>query len=963
MGRRSVRTVGDLPSGTVTFLFTDLESSTQLWEQSREAMSAALAQHDALLRDAIEANGGHVLKYLGDGCMAVFATAGAGVSAAVSVQRALEAAAWPETGPLRVRIGLHTGEATVREGDYFGPSVIRASRLMSVSHGGQIVCSTATAELARDVIAEDVTFADLGEHGLRHLTGRERVFQVNAEGLRHDFPALASVDAFPGNLPVQVSSFIGRDKEMARVASALEEAPVVTITGVGGVGKTRLAVQVASQLLSGFREGAWLIELAPVRDPGGVEGAFGSLFGVTAKADTRFAASLVDFLRTKHLLLVIDNCEHVLEPVAALVDQISRSCPNVVVLATSREGLGLEGERIVPAPPLGGAPPDADVDMAARADAVRLFVARATDVEPDFALTDANVAAITQICRRLDGVPLAIELAATRVTSMTPAELATALDHRFDVLAGGRRGAVKRHQTLRATIDWSYDLLDEPRQVLLDRLSVFAGGCTRQAAEAVCSGGPVDARTVHDLLAGLVHRSLIVADRGGLETRYRLSDTIREYAEERAAERNETYELRDRHAHYFAEYLALLNDESEGPGQVVAGKRLALDGDNVVAAYAHGLDSGDLNVAMAIIAALPRVGMVGPEFELPAEPVLALPGVAQHPVYPLALMAAGSAAYERGDIDLALTRWEDAAAAERALPARPPYSFPVAAGVKVFRGNLAFNRGEWGAAAERYLECVPELRASGEPYGEVHARVNAAAALISGGRESEAVPIAIEALEGARTLGAPFMVVASLSVLASASARSDPVGARAALDEALTVMAAHEFEATSVMSLVTGAARAVGDWVLTSKLAARAIHLLQWGMSSRYDLGTVLRMTAHALASTDPEGAAVIRGGAHSISASLAARRSAVPDPSNIGHRAPGAEIGPDDREFVFTASETSRRITDALGEPRARALHAKGAAMDVDQLCAYALARIDAFLRSETTPLRGPEERFLDNG
>ena len=432
------------------------------------------------------------------------------------------------------------------------------------------MCSSATAELAQDAAADDVMFVDLGEHRLRNLARPERVFQINASALPHHFPPLVSGEEVPGNLPVPVSSFIGRRAEMGRVAAALEEARVVTVTGAGGVGKTRLAIQLAAELLPRFREGAWLIELAPVRDPHGVEAAFAAVFKVSARTGMTLAESLADFLRTKQLLLVVDNCEHVLDPVAALVDQLVHSCSKVVVLATSREGLALDGERVLPLPSLGGAPVDADVETARGADAVRLFVERATAVDPDFALTNANVAAVAQVCRRVDGVPLAIELAAARVRTMTPAELSVALDHRFDVLAGGRRGAVKRQQTLRATIDWSYELLDEPGQVLLGRLSVFAGGCTRQAVEAVCSGDVVDRRLVYDLLAGLVDRSLVAVERGEPDTRYRLSETIREYGEERVAQRGETHGLRKSHARYFAEHVRALNEKLYGPDEIGA---------------------------------------------------------------------------------------------------------------------------------------------------------------------------------------------------------------------------------------------------------------------------------------------------------------------------------------------------------------------------------------------------------
>ena len=411
---------------------------------------------------------------------------------------------------------------------------------MGVAHGGQVVCSQATTDLARDVLAEGVDLVDLGEHRLRDLSRAERVFQVNAAGLGSEFAALTSIDAFPGNLPLQMSSFIGREREIGRTVEALDGCRVVTLTGVGGVGKTRLALQVAAELLPSFREGAWLVELAPVRDPDDVVDAFATVFGLRARAGQSLEETLVEFLLTKQLLLVVDNCEHVLDAVADLVEELTGTCPRVAVLATSREGLALDGERIFAVPALAAPGTGADLGAVGASDAVQLFVERASAADADFGLDSVNAAAVGQVCRRLDGVPLAIELAAALVASMSPAELASALDHRFDLLAGGRRRAVKRQQTLKATIDWSYDLLDESQQRLLARLAVFAGGCTREAAEAVCAGGPIEPRVVLGLLTDLVARSLVVTERGGVETRYRLLETIREYGEERLAEHGET---------------------------------------------------------------------------------------------------------------------------------------------------------------------------------------------------------------------------------------------------------------------------------------------------------------------------------------------------------------------------------------------------------------------------------------
>src|SRR3954451_719023 len=693
--------MAELPSGTVTFLFTDIEGSTRLWEAHPDAMRDALARHDELLRQAIESHGGYVVKTAGDGFLAAFGTAEAGLVAAVVAQRALGGEPWGLPEPLRVRMGLHTGAALLRDGDYFGSSLNRAARLMGVAHGGQVVCSHATEDLARDELPEGVGFVDLGEHRLRDLSRAEQVFQVRAAGLLSDFPSLTSLDAFPGNLPLQVSSFIGRDRELVRVAKALAEARVVTLTGVGGVGKTRLALQAAAEVLPEFREGAWLVELAPVRDPDGVVGAFAAVFGVSARGGQTLEESLAEFLCTKQLLLVVDNCEHLLEAVADLVEVLERSCRALSVLATSREGLALDGERVVPVPSLGAPADDTSLEVAAGADAVRLFEERAAAIDPDFALTRENAAAVVQICRRLDGVPLAIELAAARVTTMNPAELARGLDRRFDTLAGGRRRAVQRHQTLRAAIDWSYELCSEPEQRLLARLAVFSGGCTRNAVEGICAGEPLEARAVFQLLAALVTKSLVVAQRDAPETRYRLLETIREYGEERLAEHDETDLLRRRHAEFYCEFAHVVGPEFEGPGQIDAGRRVTAEQENLLAAMNYAIDTDDVDLAWRLLRHAPGLGQTGYELRLPVD-AIDRPGAAEHPLYPHALALAALFAAARGDREDAKRLGDDALAAARRLDS--DLAPRVELVVSNSRASLAFQSGalhDAGVHAER----------------------------------------------------------------------------------------------------------------------------------------------------------------------------------------------------------------------------------------------------------------------
>ena len=481
-----------LPSGTVTFLFTDIEGSTRLWEEHPEAMKAALARHDAILVDAVVAHGGTVVKTTGDGVHAVFPVAGDGVAAALDGQLGLVREPWGATGPISVRMGLHTGTAEVRDGDYYGSVLNRAARLMSVAHGGQVVVSQLTEQLTRDSLASDVELLDLGEHRLRDLAAPMQVFQVIRDGLERVFPPLRSLDATGGNLPVQISSFVGRERDLARLSELIGTRRLVTLTGVGGVGKTRLALQAAVDALPRFPGGAWLAELARTGDPVAVGSVVVGALGAPAKAGRSDVDVVCDHFGATRSILVLDNCEHVLDAAADLAAAVVDRCPEVVVVATSREPLDLDGEQVVPVRPLDPA-----------TDAVSLFGERAQSVDPEFVLDDETVRAVREICGRLDGVPLAIELAAARVDTMSPDDIATRLDDRFRLLSSGRRRSVDRHQTLRATLEWSHQLLHDPERVLLRRLGVFAGGFTADAARTVC-GDDADARLPRAQVAGAV---------------------------------------------------------------------------------------------------------------------------------------------------------------------------------------------------------------------------------------------------------------------------------------------------------------------------------------------------------------------------------------------------------------------------------------------------------------------------
>ena len=521
------------PSRALTFLFTDVEGSTRRWEADADAMRAALAAHDEVLRGVIEAHGGWLFKHTGDGVCAAFASPRSAVDAAVAAQRVLE---------LPVRMGLATGEAELRGADYFGAVLNRAARVMAAGHGGQILLADSTAGLL-----SGVDLVDLGPRRLRDLPTPIGVFQVRAAGLRTEFPTLRALDTSPGNLRAATTSFIGRESEAAELQAAVKAQAhrLVTLTGVGGVGKTRLALEVAARLADEFPDGVWFFELAAVTDPVAVPDAVAAVLGITQQPGKTVTESVASALEGRSRLLLFDNCEHVVDSVADLVEAILAASATVTILATSRQGLGVSDEQLWRVPSL-------DVNSGTESAAVNLFVDRAHSVVSDFSLAQPGEAdAVVEICRRLDGIPLAIELAASRMASMTAGEVRDRLDQRFRLLVGSRRG-LAHHQTLRRAVAWSYDLLDDTEKALLERCSVFAGGFDLQSACAVAGSDHTDDFAVLDLLDALVRKSLLVADRTSGRTRFSMLETIRQFAEEQLVARGEASEIRAAHSRYFA---------------------------------------------------------------------------------------------------------------------------------------------------------------------------------------------------------------------------------------------------------------------------------------------------------------------------------------------------------------------------------------------------------------------------
>ncbi|HEY2213442.1 MAG TPA: adenylate/guanylate cyclase domain-containing protein, partial [Acidimicrobiales bacterium] len=542
------------PLATFTVLFTDIEGSTTLWEEHPDAMHVALIRHDAILRASIEEPGGVIFRTLGDSFCATFDSPDAALAAVVLAQQRLAAEVWPPHAVIRVRMGLHTGPCIERDGDFFGPVVNRTARLESAAHGGQSVLSEATAELVNPGVLDRVDLEDLGLHRLKDLGRAEHIFQVTGPGLLTDFPPLRSLENpdLPNNLPEQVTTFIGRETELGEIRTLIEQARLVTLVGSGGSGKTRLALQVAAEMLDGTGAGVWLVELAAVTDADLVLASLLSALGIREQPGQPLFATLIEAIGTRSFLVVLDNCEHVVAEVASIADRLLRACPQLHLLATSRETLAIDAEWTYRVPSLALPDPDDDTADALTFDAVQLFIDRARQHQPSFTADATTLPIILDLCRRLDGIPLAIELAAVRLRSMALSDILRHLDDRFALLTGGSRTALARQQTLRATVDWSYDLLTADEALVLRRLSVFAGGFTVDAAEAVCVSGTIASFAFLNILASLSDKSLVQADIGEA-TRYHLNETIRQYAGERLAEDGDEVarSARAAHAHFY----------------------------------------------------------------------------------------------------------------------------------------------------------------------------------------------------------------------------------------------------------------------------------------------------------------------------------------------------------------------------------------------------------------------------
>lgn len=592
---------------TNTFLFTDIAGSTRLWQENAQAMEEALSAHDEVTLSTVERHGGRVFKHTGDGVAAVFGSARPALEAAADIQRRLAETSHPEIGPLQVRIGIHSGEAQERDGDYFGLSVTRAARLMAAGHAGQILVSYVTERLAG---ADDLPLRDLGEHRLRDLSRAERIFQMSYDGEPESFPLLRTVDAAPNNLPTFSTSFVGRDQELAELSKLVHGSRLVTITGVGGAGKTRVALQTAAELASEFPGGVWLVELAAVTDPDAVDSAMVRALNLQQPSGVSPRQTLLDHLaKVDATLVMVDNCEHLIDAVADLVGEILAHSRTATVIATSRELLGVPGEVSYRLRSMGLPPRDADAIAVRSADAVKLFIERGAAARPDFRLSRDNSDHIVEICRRLDGMPLALELAAARLRTFSTDQIASHLDQRFRLLTGGSRTALPRQQTLTATIEWSYRLLEDSEAELLRRLSVFQDGFTFDSVTAVCSGDSIDELDILELLPGLVDKSLVAMDDDeGEQVRYRLLETLRQFARDRLDETGRSEHWRRCHAAHFAGFATETTTERMfGPGGDEQVRRLRPEIGNLRQAMSWAIGADEFDVALGALRVYKRI--------------------------------------------------------------------------------------------------------------------------------------------------------------------------------------------------------------------------------------------------------------------------------------------------------------------------------------------------------------------
>ena len=848
------------PAVLKTLLFTDIEGSTRLWAQEPALMQTALAHHDAFLRTAVESNRGTIVKTTGDGIYAAFDDPLDGLQATLSIQRLLADPAATSGIPLRVRCALHVGAVEQREGDYFGSAVNQAARIMGAAHGGQVLVSQSAADLLAGRLPSGIALRDLGSIRLRDLAAPARVYQVVQADLRQDFPALRSLEASPNNLPQQLTSFVGRERELAEAGALLGRFRLVTIIGPGGIGKTRVSLQIAADALDAFPDGVWFIEFAPIGDPGLVPQVVAQVLGLREDGGTTLLQALCTHLGSRRLLLVLDNCEHLVSACADLVHALLRAAPDIRVLASSREVLNVAGEQTYPLPPLALPDAQASVEDAARSDAGQLFLERARLRQPGFALNERNVKAVAQICTRLDGIPLALELAAARVGVLAVETIAERLSDRFRLLTSGGHAAMPRQQTLRALIDWSYDLLGTPEKTLFARLSVFAGGWSLPAAEKVCADAELAADDVLDLLAGLGNKSLVVPEAVG--ARYRMLETIREYARDRLQQRGERAPVRKRHADYFVAFAEDAEPHLEGgadqPAWLV---QLDLEHDNLRAALDWSLEGDDgaeagLRLAGSLYRFWAHRGHAREGQQWCTDALTRAGGRPGTPARLKALHASGTLAWRLGDTTTARSMLEQGLALSRQLGDRLREGRVLSN-----LGGVAIHQADHDAAQAFLEQAVAIHRADGNRAMEARVLNNLSALAISRGRPAESEAPLERALALSRELRIPMEEATAMSHLGFlAQRRGEWARAQALHQQALAI--AREF---GVREFALEETRHLGEVVLAQGDATGARVYFRDALATSRELGNQHEIAASLEAVT----ILMVEAGKHGIAARL----------------------------------------------------------------------------------------------
>jgi predicted ATPase/class 3 adenylate cyclase/DNA-binding CsgD family transcriptional regulator len=708
-----------LPIGTVTFLFADLEASTRLLEWLGDRYQHVLGDYRRILRTTLSEYHGKEIDTQGDALFAAFVRATDAMVAAVSVQRQLSGHHWPEGVEVRARIGLHTGEPLTTHTGYVGMDVPLAARICHAGYGGQILLSETTRNLVRSALPDDVQLRDLGAYRLKDMPEEEHLYQACVGDLPSTFPPLRAVGNPTHNLPRALTRFVGREHEVAEIRRLLSTTPLLTLTGAGGSGKTRLALESASGVLDQYEDGAWLVQLDSLINPDLVPQVVAAALGIREEPHRTLTDTIARALGPKSLLLVLDNCEHLLDACARLVQGLLQAAPNLRILATSREPLSVAGEVLWSVPtlsvPTGSATPIAGHLLSY--DAVKLFVDRATSVRSTFTVNDASVASVAEICRQLDGIPLAIELAAARVPMLTVEQIASRLSDRFDFLTTGSRSALPRHRTLRAAMDWSYDLLPPLERVLLQRISVFAGGWTLDAAEAICAGGPIGGGEVLDLLAQLIHKSLVMVDSAdAVAARYRLLETVRQYAGEKLVASDEAILVRARHRDWFLHLAEQAEPQLRGPHQAAWLERVAAELDNLRAAMEWcGNLEGDSLLGLRIATSLGLFWAVRAylrEGRQWLERMMARTPDAPTPLRARALDWIGVLAWWQGEVAAVKGPCERALAISRAVD----YRWGSALALHQL-AHVAQTEGDAGKAVQMMEDSVNLFREDSEPWG------------------------------------------------------------------------------------------------------------------------------------------------------------------------------------------------------------------------------------------------------